>query len=88
MKMTYRTFLTLVILFLFAMNSAYSQLSISNQHEYSHWTKDSQNIFENWTDFSYQYLQYSFNARLEIYKPPDEHVYTDKTHLVKEEQYN
>jgi len=75
-----------LFLVFFLTQIVYSQVSVSNQLEYSHWNKDGQNIFENWTDISYQYNQYSFNARMELYKPPDENVYTDLTPLVKEEQ--
>ncbi len=86
MKLSFRIILVVISFNLFIVDISYSQLSVSNQLDYSYWNTDGQNIFENWTDISYQYKHYSFNARIEIYKPPDEKVYTKYTHLVKEEQ--
>jgi hypothetical protein len=86
MNLIFRFVLILITLSFYLVDKAYAQLSVSNQMEYSHWNKDGHNIFENWTDISYQYNQYSFNARMELYKPPDKNVYAELTPLVKEEQ--
>ena len=69
-----KLFLSLSLLFI-VVKPLFSQLSVANRMEYTHWEKYNRNILENWLDVSYQESNYSFGLRHEINKPPDPFIF-------------
>ncbi len=62
-----------------------SQVSVSNQMEYSNWKEYNRNVLENWTDVSFQQDKYAFGLRYEINQPPDPFIFEFDTLLQQEE---
>ncbi|RPH90045.1 MAG: hypothetical protein EHM72_19625 [Calditrichaeota bacterium] len=53
----------------------YSQLTIKNQFEFTHWYDYDRRIVENWSDALYQYRSLQTGARFEINRPPDPFIF-------------
>lgn len=68
-----------------------SQISIRNHLEYTRWQDydrnklDGPDIFENWTDITYQSKFYQVGLRYEINNPPDPYIYERPGQLKKNE---
>ena len=71
----------LVVFFILLLSNLYSQISVSNQIEYSNWKEYNRNVLENWTDVSFQQDQFSFGLRYEINQPPDPFIFEFDTLL-------
>lgn len=78
-------FISGIILILLLSPFVFSQVSVSNQMEYSNWKEYNRNILENWTDVSFQQDQFSFGLRYEINQPPDPFIFEFDTLLKQEE---
>jgi hypothetical protein len=75
----------LTLFYILFLTSVYSQVSVSNQLEYSNWKEYNRNVLENWTDVSFQQDQFSFGLRYEINQPPDPFIFEFDTLLKQEE---
>ena len=65
-----------VIFILFILTTqVFGQLVIKNQTEFTHWEKYNRNIWENWTDLSYQKKFFQSGMRYEINHPPDPFIF-------------
>ncbi len=62
-----------------------AQLSFKNQTEYSYWLDSKRNVWENWTDLTYQYDFVRAGLRFEINNPPDPYIFTQPYLVQKNE---
>jgi len=77
--------ITGIIVSFFLSQFVFSQVSVSNQMEYSNWKEYNRNVLENWTDVSFQQDKYSFGLRYEINQPPDPFIFEYDSLLKQEE---
>ena len=85
MNLVFRLIMIILIFALFPVGNTYSQISVSNQMEFSNWKEYNRNVLENWTDVSFQQDKYAFGLRYEINQPPDPFIFEFDTLLQQEE---